>query len=174
MFSFESHEQFLHLVMSNNKRIYAFIFTLVHNHFDADDIMQETVMLMYRNFGKFEIGSNFAAWGMSIAYYQVLAYRKRYRKERVHFDTELLELISKEAESVRDDTNTRLEALQRCREKLSKNDSKILEMRYDLSVSVKDMGEYFGQSVHKIYRSVARIHDTLLRCVHRTLAEEYR
>ena len=167
-------ERFLRLLMSNNKSIYAFIFTLVHDHFNADDIMQETVTFMYRNFDKFEPGSNFAAWGMRIAHYRVLAFHKKQKNTRLHFDVELLDLIRAEADSIHDDINVRLEALQKCRAKLGKNDSEVIKMRYDLDVNIKNIAEYLGQSTHRIYRSVARIHDVLLRCVRKTLAEDYR
>jgi hypothetical protein len=35
--------EFLHLLMANQKRIYTFILALVPNHQDADDLFQETV-----------------------------------------------------------------------------------------------------------------------------------
>ncbi len=165
-------ERFLNLLMLNNKKIYTFIFTMVHNHFDADDIMQDTVTFMYRNFDKYQEGSNFAAWGIKIAHYRILNYRRK-QKGHVHFDAELYDMIKNETEHVQDDVNVKLEALQRCRGKLPKADNRILEMRYDSNVSVKDIAEYFGQSTHRIYRSVARIHDMLLRCVRKALAREY-
>ncbi|MCK4629078.1 MAG: hypothetical protein KAT56_08735, partial [Sedimentisphaerales bacterium] len=57
-------ERFLKLLMANDKRIYAFILTLVPGRIDADDLMQETVTIMWRKFDDFEPGRDFVAWGI--------------------------------------------------------------------------------------------------------------
>ncbi len=38
--------EFLRLLMAHQRRIYAFILTMVPNHGDAEDLFQETVLLM--------------------------------------------------------------------------------------------------------------------------------
>ena len=53
------NEQFVSLLMTYQKRIYGFILTLVPNRSYAEEIMQETVMVMCRKFNDFEKGSNF-------------------------------------------------------------------------------------------------------------------
>lgn len=56
-------DRFLRLLLKSQSSIYAFILVLVHDQNDADDIMQETVTLMWRKFSTFEPGTNFTAWG---------------------------------------------------------------------------------------------------------------
>lgn len=170
--SYPGTERFLQLLTANNKRIYSFIFMLVADYFDADDIMQETVTHMYRNFDDFEPGTNFAAWGMKIAHYRVLSFRRKQKSSRVKFSNDLLDMISKDALSIQFQADTRLQALHQCRKKLNDRDREMINMLYDLDMSVNKVSKQLQKSIYNVYRAAARIHDTLLRCVRRTIAEE--
>ena len=55
--------QFLDLLMRNQKRIYNFILLLVPNYSDADDLMQETVSVMWSKFDSYEPGYSFYGLG---------------------------------------------------------------------------------------------------------------
>ena len=164
-------ERFLQLLTNHNKSIYAYIFSLVPNYFDADDIMQETVTYMYREFDKFELGTSFLAWAFKIARYRVLSYLKRSKDRRIQFNDEILDLIEAESKEVLKEINFRLEALQHCRQKLANQDSQLLQMKYVEGVETKSIAERSGKSIHSVYRSIARIHEMLLKCIRRRLVE---
>jgi len=165
-------EGFLRMLTANNDRIYAFIFSLVPNHFDADDIMQETVTYMYREFNKFQEGTNFLAWALNVAHFRVLSFIQKRQDTHVLFDNELLELIEEEVKSAIEKMNDRLEALRKCLKKLEENDKALIRLRYERDISVKNIALGVGKSIHSIYRGLSRIHDMLLRCVRRTLRED--
>ena len=71
--------EFLRLLMANQKRIYAFILATVPNRQDADDLFQETVLLMWSKFDDFQRGTSFVAWGITVAKYQILSVRSATR-----------------------------------------------------------------------------------------------
>jgi RNA polymerase sigma-70 factor (ECF subfamily) len=73
---------FVSLITSHQRRIFAYIITLVPNRSDAEDIMQETSTLMWEKKNDFTPGSDFVAWGARIAYYKILDYRKKVNKNR--------------------------------------------------------------------------------------------
>ena len=165
-----STEQFLKLLMANDKRIYAFILTLMPGHVDADDLMQETVTVMWRKFGDFEPGKDFAAWGMGIARYKVLEHRRKKRKSQIRFNDKVHALLEADAENMLGRLDERLETLQQCLSKLSEKDRKLIGMRYEQDLTAKVISERVGQSIHRVYRNIVRIHDMLLRCVRSTLS----
>ena len=162
-------ERFLKLLMVNDKRIYAFILTLVPNSVDADDLMQETVTIMWRKFDDFEPGRDFVAWGIGIARYKILEYRKKKRKSQIQFNDQVHALLEADAKNMLGRLDERLETLQQCLAKLSERDRRLIGMRYEKDLTVKAISERVEQSIHKVYRSITRIHDILLRCVRRTL-----
>ena len=70
-------EQFMRLFLQSERRILGFILSLVPNLSDAEDLMQETCSIMWSKIDQFEPGTDFTAWGISIARYRVLTYRRK-------------------------------------------------------------------------------------------------
>ena len=90
----ERNETFVRLHSRYQQRIYAFILTLVPNPTDADDILQETGVVLWRKFDEFDLDTDFVHWAHKIAYYEVLKFRTRQGKERLCFDETLIEAMA--------------------------------------------------------------------------------
>src|SRR5688572_13921046 len=55
-------EAFAPLFSRNARRIYGFIMTLVFNHQDAEEVFQNTSIVLWNKFAEFRPDSNFFAW----------------------------------------------------------------------------------------------------------------
>lgn len=164
-------DQFVRLLLTNEKRIYAFILTLVPNRTDAEDIMQEAASLMWRKYKETDSIADFAAWGIRIAHYKVLEFRKKqYKKKQIQFNNEIFEEIVGGALSVNDDLDVRLEALRNCLAKLDKRSLRLVKMRHEQNATARSIADRIGISMASVYKILPKIHDVLLRCVRRTLA----
>ena len=71
----ESRRQFIRLMTRHERLVYGYILSLVPNWADADEILQETNIRLWEEFEKFEAGTNFAAWAVRVAHFQVLTTR---------------------------------------------------------------------------------------------------
>ncbi|HOK96220.1 MAG TPA: sigma-70 family RNA polymerase sigma factor, partial [Anaerohalosphaeraceae bacterium] len=89
----DKSEQFLSLFAKNQKRIYGFITVLVPQAVDADDLMQETMLVMWRRFNEFKMGTDFAAWGISVARRIVLKFYSERKNKALLFDDETMQAI---------------------------------------------------------------------------------
>ena len=165
-------ECFMNLLAANYYRINAFILTLVPNDTDADDIMQETVALMWKKFDSFTVGTDFVAWAVTVAKYQVLNFRKTKQRLPVMFSDEALGAIEKEAERVTAESDKRLRALKECVNKLSVHDKQFIKLRYTEGVTTKMLASRIGKSIYAVYRHSTRINGLLLRCIQRSLRTE--
>lgn len=165
-------EQFLHLLLLNQRRIFAFILSLVPNRSDADDILQETITVMWRKFGQYQMGTDFVAWGVTIAKYRILKFRKDKGRSKVLFSEKTMELLQAESGGFFRMMDSRLDALRTCVKKLGDSDLKLVQMRYEEDLAIQKIADRFGRSVQAIYKSIARIHCALARCIRRTLAME--
>src|SRR5947199_7816436 len=76
---------FLRLFLQNERRLYAYIVTLLPNRTDADDVLQEASLVMWDKFDDQHPPDDFAAWGCRIAYYKVLDFCKKRHRSRVLF-----------------------------------------------------------------------------------------
>ncbi len=161
-------EAFLHLYATCHYRILAYILSLVPNETDAEDLMQETTMVMWRKFKQFEMGTDFVAWGMAIARYEVLDARKR-QKSMMFFDDEVLQALEADSLYMIKQSDSSLDILKACLDKLCKNDQQLIYLRYFEDHSIKNISSRTGRNLKTVYRTIARIHDNLLECLRRQL-----
>lgn len=164
--------QFLGLLMANQRQISAYISVLVPHYNDADDLLQQTITVMWEKFSRYEPGTNFAAWGVRIAYYNILRYRKEKRKTTVQFSDSVFQSFCKVMDKKHCQAEENLSALRSCIQKLASADKSLLHLRYGMNQTVQDIAQQTRKSIQFTYRALSRVHHLLHRCIHRTLGEE--
>lgn len=167
----QNQEQFLRLLMLNDRRIYAYILSIVPNINDADDIMQETSAVMWRKFGNFDSGMDFSTWALTIARYQILSYLKKRKRSKVRFNSNLVKSIEEEVKRVIPDLDERLTVLKNCIHKLGYENQNILKLRYEKGYTFENIGAHISKSTRAAFYTLSRIHQLLQRCVKRTFSE---
>jgi RNA polymerase sigma-70 factor (ECF subfamily) len=165
--------EFVTLWTSHAPKVYAYIFSLVYNFADADDVLQETSLVLLRKFHEFEPGTNFSAWACRIAYLEVLEFHRRGRLLE-HLDEEVLERVHFELGRIADGADARTDALSECLKKLSEKDRRLVELRYQGNCATAIVANMIGRTVSAVHKALARIHESLLECIRRRLAEEGR
>ena len=80
--------ELVQLMMTYQRRIFAYIHTLVPSRSDAEDILQEASLTICEKFKDFEVGTNFYSWACQIAYWKVRAARKKFATAKVVFNQE--------------------------------------------------------------------------------------
>ena len=142
---------------------------LVHNSADAEDILQDTASIMWRKFDDFEPGTSFINWGKAIARYRIMKYRTKQKNSWLKFDNEIIDSLMPHSEPIFNVINDRAKALQNCISKLDGKDHKVIKMRYEQEATIRQVAKKMQRPVHGLYKTMARIHDSLHRCVQRTL-----
>jgi RNA polymerase sigma-70 factor (ECF subfamily) len=137
---------------------------------DADDILQEAKVVMWRHFAKFERGTNFAAWARKVAFHQVLAFRKRKHRDRLDFSEDFLRTVSEEVERHSDQIERRERLLHECVAKLTPEHRETLHLRYHENLSLEEMAARLSRTVGALYRLLSRVRHALHECVTRSLA----
>lgn len=169
----DREEQFLQLFLANERRIYAFILSLVPVWSDADDLLQETAAVLWRKLDEFHPGSDFVAWALTIARFEVLNYRKRQSRDRGLFSDQTAEMLADQAaacfERAGDD---RRDALEVCLLKLNERDRELIRLRYEPGATTQEVADRVGRSTKAVYKALNRIHEQLLICVRMRLAEK--
>ena len=64
--SFESKEQFREELLKQIDIMYHFAFSLTHNQFNAEDLVQEALLKALKNYKQFSKGTNLKAWLFTI------------------------------------------------------------------------------------------------------------
>jgi RNA polymerase sigma-70 factor (ECF subfamily) len=163
---------FLRLFLENERRLYGYILTLLANQADADDVLQESSMVMWDKFDEQHPPDDFAAWGCRIAYFKVLDFFKKSRRSRVRFSQAMLERVVEtlveQADSLQLDE--RRDALDGCIAKLRPRERDLLARRFAEGATTRSTAEQVGRSADAVYKMLAKIRVKLFDCVSRALA----
>ena len=90
-----SQQEFTELLQPNLLPLNRFVFGMVGNQFDAEDIVQETVVKAFIHFADFRAESKFKTWLMSIAVNEVRTKRRKEFRSRIsYFDYDQLERLN--------------------------------------------------------------------------------
>ena len=165
-------EEFVQLFSRTQRRIYLYILAQVPNPVDAEEILQETNVVIWNKFHKFRSGTNFFAWVCQIANYEVLKYRDRRRRDRLYFSDEFIKSVAEDALTNDDALEERRRALIDCLAKLRKQDRELIRYRYTPGENGKSVAEFLGRPINSVYQSLGRIRRTLFECINRRLAAE--
>ena len=165
-------EEFVQLFSRNQRRIYLHILGQVGNPDVAEEILQETNVVIWSKFDRFQLGTNFIAWSFQIANFEVLKFRDRRRSNKLVFSDDVLESLATESEEQQDDLDLRRSALRECMKKLRPKDRELIQTRYAPGNSGRDVAENLGRPSNSVYQSIGRIRKTLFECISRQLATE--
>jgi len=164
--------EFVQLLTLNQSRLYAYVLSLVGNATRADDVMQETNVVLWQKAAEFTPGTHFTAWMFRVAYLQVMASRQRANREKILFDSELIPELAQEAAAHFDDVESRQRTLQACLEKLSPRQRDIIRRRYSAGATLQKIAADVGHSAEAIKQLLFRTRLSLTECVKRSLATE--
>ncbi len=107
-------EAYVRLLSQHDRWLATYVYSLVVGAADADDILQEVKVTMWKQFAKFELGSNFRAWARTIATHQILNYRRAEKKRpATTLDKDFIEAVAAEI-----DRRGRARSADGCTEKL--------------------------------------------------------
>jgi RNA polymerase sigma-70 factor (ECF subfamily) len=158
------------------RRIFGYIFTLLHHRADAEDVLQEVSAIMWEKFDERDPPRDFVAWGCRIAYFRIQDYRKAQRRSRVLYSDAMLEQVSatllEEGPALHLDE--RREAMAHCVDRLGRRDRELLAERFKEGATAQSTAACLDRSVDAVYKALARIRKSLHDCVARKIAAEGR
>jgi RNA polymerase sigma-70 factor (ECF subfamily) len=145
-----------------------YVRTLVRDHHLAEDIFQETCLVVLKKLDRYDPAHSFDGFVLGIA--RNLA-RNAMRKRKAHPmpSPELLEAVDRaftEApENMSDRTMTRLSFLQQCLKKLAPNQMSLVALRYRAGASLKEISRQTGRSAGAVQVALSRIRRFLWGCI---------
>ena len=168
----EDHgEAFLRCLAGHERWLAAYVYSLVASAADADDILQECKITLWKRFGTFTPGTNFRAWARTIALHQILNYRRsEQRRPYSALDREFIEAIAAEIDRRSDQLDDRTDVLRHCLRKLPEPHRAIVMWRYYDEHPIEEIAAKTDRSAEAVYRLLSRIRKALNDCVSRQLA----
>ena len=133
---------------------------------DAEDVLQEVAVSVAKNYGTYDPSRPFVAWALGITRNHMLMYFRRYHRDRLVFNEELVNVIGQNLASfARDPVDQRREELHYCLNQLDSRRRRLIELRYSGGLSIDQMAEALGKSVAAVKGSLHRVRKILEQCV---------
>lgn len=167
--------RFAELLHQSQSRLLSYIYSLVRDTNDADDLFQQTAVILWNKFDSYDPSRNFTAWACGVARLEVSNFiRSRSRKKLYLSDDLNLLLIESYTETPADPAidEERKEALSRCLGKLRERDRELLMTCYTGEEDIIRIADRIGRSSQSVHNSLKRIREALYECVRRTMAQE--
>src|SRR5947209_2666581 len=121
-------EQFTALWTAAQRSVGAYIFSLVPDFHEAEEVLQRVAVVLVRKFEEYDRRVPFVAWAIRAARYEVLYHRRQRATDRHVFDDELVERITATHERLADEATPTEQALRECLKRVNDRGRKAIDL----------------------------------------------
>ncbi|WP_178932342.1 sigma-70 family RNA polymerase sigma factor [Oceaniferula marina] len=163
--------EYLQLVTSHQAMLQGYIHSIAPG-VEAEDVLQETNVLLWQKMNDFELGTNFKAFACKVAYFKTMeSLRAQSRKKWLVYDSDIVENINDYYASGNEDRGEFQSALRRCLSKLKQKDRALVTSRYTDGRTVREIAAMQKKKEGALQQAFFRIHRGLRSCVTRQLGK---
>ena len=168
----QRHIRFLRSFTANESAIRAYVRRMVPTRADADDVMQETSVVLWKKFDTFREDGDFRAWAFGVARFEVLAWLRDKARDRLVLNEDVITMIADEAGDDEPRLERQREALEDCLAKVAPDQRQLLMQAYSEDSRIQDVARQSGRTVPGFYQWLHRMRKLLLECIRRDMARE--
>ena len=77
--------RFIKVFQEHYHQLFGYVHTLVRNSTDAEDVVQQTSLILWKKFDEYQPNSNFFTWACVAARFEAMKFLRRDRRYRAHF-----------------------------------------------------------------------------------------
>jgi RNA polymerase sigma-70 factor (ECF subfamily) len=161
-------ERMVGWIAGHQAALHRYILSLLPDRGLADDVLQETNLVLWRKAAEYDPAQPFLAWAFGMARFQVMAARRDLGRDRHVFDDQLVNMMADEYPA--DPLTAPLhEALENCLGRLPEDQRKLILARYEPGASVQDLAKARSQTPGAVSVLLLRIRKLLEDCIARSL-----
>lgn len=165
------YESFIALFARHERDLRRFIRSLLPTAHDADEVVQQSAIVIWRKFDQYDPETNFMKWACVVARFEALAYRRKMARDRLVFGEELMDLMADEGVEELDERDTEHEALESCLAAMPEKQRRFLTLAYTPGVKTKELAEAAGSTPAAFYMRLKRLRGQLMQCMETKLGE---
>jgi RNA polymerase sigma-70 factor (ECF subfamily) len=150
------------------KPLYAYILSLLPNRTQAEDVLQETNLILCKKANEYDPEGHFQGWAFNIARYQVMGHISKFKRSKLHFSPDLVDSLAEESEDLVDLDLSR-KALQICYELLPKHMKPMAILRFREDKSLSEISKKLKRPMGSVSATLHRIRINLINCVRKKI-----
>jgi len=162
--------EFVRQLTGSQSMLYAYISALLGGTEGAQDVLQETNMVLWNKAAEYDVDRPFLAWSYAFARFQVMAWRKKQSRCRLVLDDALVDQVADEFHGQDGSPAPHMDALESCVRKLPESHRQLVDSRYSQGETVQQIATRLGRPQNAIAASLYRIRKMLLDCMQAAMA----
>ena len=170
----DADEGFVQALTQCQRDLRSFIIGLTPTKTDADDVLQEVNLALWKKRHLYDQNQDFLPWAFGFAAMEVRNFRNRSEKKQLWFNDAVLNLISEAYPRDAQIVEQRRDALSCCLRKLGPTEYRFVTEFYRRQRSAQELAEASGRPLSTVYKILTRARRALRECVERTLAQRSR
>jgi RNA polymerase sigma-70 factor (ECF subfamily) len=162
--------EFAEILRHHQTQLFGFIYSLVRDFDDADDLFQQTSLVLWTKFEQYDPNRSFIAWACGVARLECANFQRTRSRQRLYFGGDLgILLVEAQTELEHERLEERRAALACCMKRLRPPDRDLLQACYGGSVRIAEIARHRGRSAQSIHNALRRIRRRLYECIRRTI-----
>ncbi len=170
-------DEFLKLLQPCQSRLFGYLYALLHNLSDTEDVMQQAVMAMWAHFDDYDRRRNFVNWAIQFVKLTAMNSLRARRRSRITFDQDLVALMAEDCPPQEEEFGSLegyRDALVRCMDRLALSDRDLIRLCYFERCSIKAVADRLGRAPQSVCNSLRRIRGALFDCIQESVDPEDR
>ncbi len=168
----QRHENFARQFVLSQARLYGYIVTLLPNRQDAEDVFQQTSLLLWQKWDEFIPDQPFLPWAYGFARNEVRNYLRAQARQGTLLSEGLLSELADTRETMQPTLDRRQVFLNDCLQKLAFMSRELVERCYRGRESMAIIARQFRTTPNALYLRLARIRRSLLSCIQQAESRE--
>lgn len=164
--------EFVGLLGQHYRALYAYAISLGADLHQADDIMQDASVVLWKQFDQFEPGTNFIRWGRVIVHNVFRNHRRLHWRRQSLFSSTLIGKLFETQCAAEELLELRLVALRECLNKLPGADRKLINAFYQKGSTLTEKARTARKKPNALHKAVSRIRLRLSQCIDQKLGAE--
>lgn len=165
-----AHEMFEILVREHGPSVFAFLRAAGHANEEADDLLQESLIVAWRRLDDFDRRRSFGPWLRGIAAKVSLARRRNHASEPINVgDEQILEHLQHRFDQLDQvagfEFTEKIGVLRKCLESLSETDRKIVATKYQANATLAEIASRLSMSLDAVKKRIQRARTSLKNCI---------
>ena len=165
-------ERFMRLWTTTQPSVANYIHALVRDRTAAEDLLQETALLIFRRFAEYDEQRPFLAWALGIARFKVMGLRRDAARSLLVFDDDALEQFTESWAEQTIGKSERGAALESCIDRLAGHAQRVVRLRYFEDLNAEQIAGKLGGNGATVRVALQRIRAQLRDCIERQIRLE--
>lgn len=164
-----AHDDFLRLLLKSEREILRYVMAIVPQAGDAQEIVQETAVALWKQIDKYDPSKPFAPWACRFAANKAKEHLRKNGRWNGFLNEEVASVLLARREEIAPELDKRVVPLRHCLNELTANNRKLIEKYYFDQATVEDVASEVDRSIAATYKSLQRIRAVLMECINSRL-----